>query len=157
MHASTFRRLLLVTSLVMGVGVAAPVAAMADTASTRSTAVEAKKKKKFTVKIAESELGQILVDAKGFTLYAFDPDGTNIDESQCTGGCASAWPPLEAKKARAGKGLDAALLEVGAAGQVAYNGHLLYRYAGDTAPGDTTGHGVGGVWHAVGADGNPLA
>lgn len=159
MHAPTFRRLLLVSLLVAGVGVVAPAAAMASTSDKRATAAadKKKKKKKPTVAIAESDLGQILVDAKGFTVYSFDPDGTSIDASNCTGGCASAWPHLEATKVKAGKGLDASLLEIGAENQVAYNGHLLYRYSGDVAAGDTTGHGVGGVWHAVGADGNPIA
>ena len=158
MPAPTLRRLVLVSLLVAAVTVAVPATAMASTSDKRAAAVaDKKKKKKPTVQIAESELGEILVDSKGFTLYLFDPDGTNIDVSNCTGGCASAWPHLEATKVKAGKGLDASLLEIGADNQVAYNGHLLYRYAGDVAAGDTTGHGVGGVWHAVGADGNPIA
>jgi predicted lipoprotein with Yx(FWY)xxD motif len=159
MHAPSLRRLLLVSLLAVGVGIAVPATAVAGAPNRRPSAVvDKKKKKKATVQIAESNLGQILVDSKGFTLYSFDPDGTSIDVSNCTGGCASAWPHLEAKKkVKAGKGLDASLLEIGAENQVAYNGHLLYRYAGDVAAGDTTGHGVGGVWHAVGADGNPIA
>jgi predicted lipoprotein with Yx(FWY)xxD motif len=32
--------------------------------------------------------------------------------------------------------------------QVTYQGHPQYRYARDTSPGDTTGDGVGGIWHA---------
>jgi predicted lipoprotein with Yx(FWY)xxD motif len=88
------------------------------------------------------------VDAKGRTLYAFELD-SGIDETACGGGCSSTWPGLKAKKPKAGKGLDASLLEVGASGQVAYNGHLLYKYAGDSAAGDTNGNGIGGVWHAV--------
>jgi predicted lipoprotein with Yx(FWY)xxD motif len=159
MPAPTVRRLVLVSLLALGVGVAAPAAAMASTSESRESAVadKKKKKKKPTVQIADSELGEILVDSKGFTLYLFDPDGTNIDVSNCTGGCESAWPHLTAKKVKAGEGVDASLLEIGAEGQVAYNGHLLYRYSGDVAAGDTTGHGVGGVWHAVGPDGNAIA
>jgi hypothetical protein len=33
--------------------------------------------------------------------------------------------------------------------EVANNGHPLYTYSGDTAAGQTTGEGVGGVWHVV--------
>jgi len=158
MPTPTLRRVLLISLLALGVAIAAPAAAMASTSESRqSAAADKKKKKKPTVQIADSELGEILVNSKGFTLYLFDPDGTNIDASNCTGGCESAWPHLTAKKLKAGKGLDASLLEIGAQSQVAYNGHLLYRYSGDVAAGDTTGHGVGGVWHAVGADGEPIA
>jgi predicted lipoprotein with Yx(FWY)xxD motif len=146
----------LVALLAMGAAVAVETAAVADVSSDRATEVPAKKKKKATVKVATTSLGAILVDGKGLTLYAFDPDGTDITASQCTGGCASAWPPLVAKKPRAGKGLDKALLAVGGDNQVAYNGHLLYHFASDTAKGDTFGQGVGGVWHVVGSDGNPI-
>jgi predicted lipoprotein with Yx(FWY)xxD motif len=150
-------RLLLVVLLSAGLGVAVEATALASSPGKDPSAAPAKKKKKKpTVKIAETDLGEILVDSKGRTLYAFDPDGTNIDVSNCNEGCEQAWPHLTAKKVKAGKGLDKSLLELGADNQVAYNGHLLYRFSGDTAPGDTTGQGVGGVWHVVGADGEPI-
>lgn len=157
MHGRTIRRVLLATMLTAGLGVAAGGQAFASTSARHAaTASDKKKAKKPTVKLATSTLGKILVDAKGRTLYAFDPDGSNIDASQCTGGCASVWPPLTAKKAQVGKGLDASFITVNASGQVAYNNHLLYRYSGDSAKGDTFGQGIGGVWHVVGADGSPI-
>jgi predicted lipoprotein with Yx(FWY)xxD motif len=73
--------------------------------------------------------------------------------SNCTGGCADLWPPAIAKKARAGKGLDKAKLTLGVNNQLAYDGHLLYAFASDTAPGDTNGQNVGGVWHVIDANG----
>jgi len=151
-------RLLLVALLSAGLGVAVDATALASSPGKDPSAASAKKKKKKkpTVKVAETDLGEILVDSKGRTLYAFDPDGINIDVSNCATGCEQAWPHLTAKKLKAGKGLDKSLLELGADNQVAYNGHLLYRYVGDTAPGDTTGQGVGGVWHVVDADGEPI-
>lgn len=156
MQGTTLRRLLLTSLLVGAVGLATQATALADAPARRHVAaVDKKKKKKPTVKVADSGLGEILVDGKGNTLYVFDLD-TSIDETKCGAGCDSTWPPLKSKKPKAGKGADAALLEVGAIGQVAYNGHLLYTYAADSAAGDTNGDGVGGVWHAVGADGNPL-
>lgn len=155
MHRTTLRRLLLVSMLVGSVGLATQATALAGTSARRHVAVTTKKKKP-TAKIADSSLGQILVDGKGRTLYAFDLD-SGIDESACGGGCSSTWPQLKAKKPRAGKGVDASMLVVGASGQVAYNGHLLYNYSGDSAPGDTNGNGIGGVWHAIGDDGNPTA
>jgi len=156
MPSKNVGRLLLVTLLSLGLGVAVEATALASSPGKNASAAPAKKKKKATVKVADTDLGEILVNSKGLTLYAFDPDGTNIDVSNCTEGCAQAWPPLVKKKPKAGKGLDKSLLEVGADNQVAYNGHLLYLYAGDAAPGDTTGQGVGGVWHVVGADGEPI-
>lgn len=150
-------RLLLVMLLTAGLGIAVEATAFAATPAKSHAATPAKKKKKPTVKLADSSLGQILVNSKGMTLYAFGPDGTNIDASNCTGACASAWPHLTSKKKpRAGKGLDKTLLELGVDNQVAYNGHLLYNFSGDSAPGDTNGQGVGNIWHVVGADGEPI-
>lgn len=155
MHRSSVRRVLLVTLLTTGLVVATEATAFADSSSGRPASVSAKKKP--TIKIASSDLGDILVDGKGRTLYLYTPDGSNIDESQCTGGCASAWPPLTAKKARVGKGLDASLVTVNGSGQVAYNNQLLYRYGGDSAKGDTNGQGVGGVWFVVSPSSSPAS
>jgi predicted lipoprotein with Yx(FWY)xxD motif len=115
-----------------------------------------KPKKKPTVKLGKTSFGKVLVAADGRTLYVFDPDGSDINASKCTGDCANAWPPLTATKVRAGKGLDADQLVIGESGQVAYFGHLLYKFSGDTARGDTNGQGVSGVWHVVTADGDPI-
>lgn len=175
MHRSALRRVLLVTALVTGLAVAAEATAFADGPAQRYPTSDSsdkgdaekknekdkkkdkkKNKKKPTIKVASSDLGEILVDAKGRTLYLYTPDGDDIDESQCTGGCASAWPPLTAKKARVGKGLDASFVTVNAARQVAYNNHLLYTYGGDSTKGDTNGQGVGGVWYVVGVDGSAI-
>ena len=105
------------------------------------------------VAVADTSLGEVLVDAEGRTLYLFEQDaGTEV--SACTGSCAELWPPLTSDAApTAGEGLDAALLGVAeqpdGSSQVTYNGHLLYTYAQDSAPGDTNGQGVGDVWFAV--------
>jgi predicted lipoprotein with Yx(FWY)xxD motif len=160
MHATTLRRLLLVFTLAGGVGLAAPATAMADTAAKNSAAAadqkKKKKKKKPTIKVADSDLGEILVNGKGRTLYSFDQD-SGTDETACGSGCDSTWPALESAKPKVAKGLDASLIASNSSNHVSYNGHLLYTYAADSAPGDVNGDGVGGVWHAVGADGNPLA
>ncbi|MSO79585.1 MAG: hypothetical protein EXQ79_08250 [Acidimicrobiia bacterium] len=159
MHGTTLRRLLLALLLVGAVGFATQATAFADAPARRHTAaVDKKKKKKPTIKVADSSLGEIVVTGKGQTVYAFDLDtGTGTDETACGAGCDSTWPPVEAKKPKAGKGIDATMLLVNANGQVSYNGHLLYMYAGDSASGDTNGDGIGGVWHAVGSDGVPLS
>jgi len=158
MRTRPMSRLLLTAVLATGVGIATEVTpAVAGTASRHAATAPAKKRKKATVKVATTSLGTIIVAANGKTLYAFDADGTDTTTAHCSGGCAGVWPALAAKgKLTAGKGLDATKLTVGGAKQVAYNGHLLYFYAPDAAPGATGGQGIGGVWHIVGADGNPI-
>lgn len=95
-----------------------------------------------TVKVADNaEFGEILVGPNGHTLYLFEKDqGTT---TACTGGCANAWPALSAAgEPTAGDGVDAAKLsavEGQVPNHVAYNGHLLYFFARDTAPGDVNG------------------
>jgi predicted lipoprotein with Yx(FWY)xxD motif len=67
------------------------------------------------------------------------------------------WFALKAAgKPVAGKGLRKSQLAVGESGQVAYGGHLLYNFSGDTAPGMMGGQGIAGVWHVVGANGNTI-
>jgi predicted lipoprotein with Yx(FWY)xxD motif len=98
----------------------------------------------------------ILTDAKGMTLYYYTPDkGGKVT---CTGGCATAWPPLMLPAGTikpSGVGLTGTLGTVpGATGgmQVTYNGWPLYGWIKDKAPGDTTGQGVGGNWFVVTPD-----
>jgi predicted lipoprotein with Yx(FWY)xxD motif len=107
-----------------------------------------------TVAVANSKLGDILVDGDGRTLYAFTKD--KGDQSACSGECASNWPPLTGT-ATAGTGVQAGLLstamQANGDSQVTYDGRPLYYFAGDAKPGDTNGQGVGNVWFAVTADG----
>ena len=108
-----------------------------------------------TVAVASTSLGDVLVDGEGRTLYLFtnDQGGT----SSCTGACASAWPSVEVSgDPVAGDGVDEAKLATNADGQVTYAGRPLYRYAADAKAGDVRGHGVGGVWFAVDAEGDPV-
>ena len=115
------------------------------------------------VKLADSGLGQILVGGDGHTLYLFEQD-TSGDASTCTGDCAAAWPPLTTKgQPKAGSGVDAAKLTTfkrdDGTTQVAYNGHPLYHYAEDEAPGDTNGNDsdeFGAQWYAMTAAGESV-
>ena len=109
-----------------------------------------------------SQLGKILVSSKGLTLYLFKKDtGTT---STCTGECATDWPPLRASgKPLAGTGLSSSAVGTAARSdgkpQVTYNGHPLYLFEGDSAPGQTNGEGVsafGASWFAVSPDGNQV-
>ncbi len=99
-----------------------------------------------------SDLGTVLVDTEGYTLYLFENDqGTT---SSCTGSCNDTWPAFTSEgDPTASDGIDVAKLTVatqaGGVNQVAYNGHLLYTFSGDQGPGDANGQGVGDVWFAV--------
>lgn len=100
------------------------------------------------------KLGTILVTKSGFTLYRFTPDTPK--KLACVSACISAWPPLLLPKgvthATAGSGVKQSLLGTrkrGTSLQVTYKGLPLYRYAGDSGPGQTNGQGVGGTWYVV--------
>ena len=112
-----------------------------------------------TLAVRSTDLGRVLVDSKGRTLYAFGHDLKN--KSRCSGACASNWPPTVApKKPKVGAGVSKAKLRVikraGGARQLSYAGHPLYRLSGDSAAGDTNGQGItafGGSWHVVAPSG----
>jgi predicted lipoprotein with Yx(FWY)xxD motif len=127
----------------------------ADT--TTSTEAPAPAEGASTVATADTDLGAILVDGEGMTLYLFMPDAQGA--SQCVDSCASTWPPL-AGPATAGDGVDEALLGTAdrpdGSAQVTYNGWPLYHFASDAAAGDTNGQGVGDIWYVVDASGNAI-
>jgi predicted lipoprotein with Yx(FWY)xxD motif len=85
-------------------------------------------------------------------LYWFVPDTATT--SKCNGSCATFWPPVKGP-ATAGAGVTGTLATIKRADgsvQATYNGHPLYTYVGDHAPGQATGNGLnvnGGVWHEV--------
>ncbi len=91
----------------------------------------------------------VLTNAQGMTLYYFTPDSTT--KIACTGSCAQAWPPLVFKGSGAPEGdapLSGKLTTVNGANgiQVEYNGHPMYAYSGDSAPGQANGQGLFGKW-----------
>ncbi|WP_324651127.1 hypothetical protein [Georgenia sp. H159] len=103
---------------------------------------------------ADTDLGTVLVDGEGMTLYLFTNDSPGM--SACTGDCLVAWPPVEGEPA-AGEGVDEALLgsierEDGTV-QATYGDWPLYYFSQDTSPGDVTGQGVNDVWFVVTPDG----
>ena len=115
-----------------------------------------------SVKLASTKLGKVLVDAQGRTLYLFEADKGPM--SACDGACASVWPPLKAtREPTAGSGVTASKLGTtkrsDGATEVTYNGHPLYTYAGDSAPGQTSGQGLddyGAEWYALSASGTKV-
>jgi predicted lipoprotein with Yx(FWY)xxD motif len=115
-----------------------------------------------SVGLRSTDLGKILVDGKGQTLYLFEKDkGTS---STCDGACAGAWPPLTTSgKPSAGTGVIASKLgttkRADGTTEVTYNGHPLYTYAGDGAPGQTSGQGLddyGAEWYVLSRTGKTV-
>jgi predicted lipoprotein with Yx(FWY)xxD motif len=108
--------------------------------------------------LSDTALGDVVADGSGFTVYLFLPDDGG--DSTCYGECESNWP-FVAEVTGVGEGLDASLLgtteRTTGERQATYGGWPLYGYAGDVAPGDTTGQGVGGVWFAIDATGAAIA
>lgn len=102
--------------------------------------------------IKDTKIGPVLTDAKGDTLYWYAKD-TKDGPSTCTGACLAAWPAVLGQ-AVAAPGIKFAgqlgdVTDAGGAIQATYNGYPLYTYQADRAPGQTTGNGAGGVWHAI--------
>ena len=94
----------------------------------------------------------VLADSKGLTLYWFVPDTST--KSNCNGSCIHYWPPVTGP-VTAGSGVTGHLGTITRSNgtkQATWDGHPLYTYIGDTAPGTDKGNGLnlsGGVWHAI--------
>jgi predicted lipoprotein with Yx(FWY)xxD motif len=105
-----------------------------------------------TLKTAQIGGRTVLTNAKGFTLYLFAPD--TPAKSNCNASCAAYWPPVTGN-AVAGQGVTGRLGTIkrsDGATQATYNGHPLYTYVGDSAPGQAHGNGLnlnGGLWYVV--------
>jgi predicted lipoprotein with Yx(FWY)xxD motif len=108
-----------------------------------------------TIGVVNGDLGEILVDSQGRTLYMFQKDSGT--KSTCFGECAVNWPPLRVSgKPTEGNGANPALVGTTSRPtgepQVTYDGHPLYLFDGDKNAGDTSGEGVnafGGNWYAL--------
>lgn len=114
--------------------------------------------------VADSDLGEIVVDGEGMTLYMFDKDSQGSGSSTCEGQCATNWPPLNTEATSADDiGVEDVTGEVGTITgvdgktQVTLNGWPLYYFAADKAAGDTTGQGVGGIWWVLSPEGERIA
>jgi predicted lipoprotein with Yx(FWY)xxD motif len=94
----------------------------------------------------------VLTNAKGFTVYWFGPDTPAT--SKCYGSCAAYWPPVTGTAAASPgvPGRVGTIIRTGGSRQLTYNGHPLYTYIADTAPGLARGNNInlnGGLWHEV--------
>jgi predicted lipoprotein with Yx(FWY)xxD motif len=112
-----------------------------------------------TVQVEDSDLGEIVVDAEGKTLYVFLADEGG--ESTCYEDCEASWPPLTvAGEPVAGDGIETSVLGTTERDdgtlQVTLDGQPLYYFAADETVDDVNGQGVGDVWYVVAPDGAPI-
>ena len=100
----------------------------------------------------KAKVGSVIVDAQGRTLYRFTAEAQG--RPVCTGACVGTWPPAVVTDA-AGLPMHVATVKRPDDGklQLTYDGHPLYRYAGDQSKADANGDGVGGQWFVVKASG----
>jgi predicted lipoprotein with Yx(FWY)xxD motif len=105
-----------------------------------------------TLKTTTIKGATVLTNGKGSTLYWFAPDTPTT--SHCTGTCAQYWPPVTGKPT-ASPGVTGRLGTItrpDGSVQATYDGHPLYTYIADTAPGQARGNNInlnGGLWHEV--------
>lgn len=94
----------------------------------------------------------VVTDSKGLTLYWFAPDTPTA--SHCSGSCAAYWPPVIGSPTR-DPGVTGTLGSIKRSGgsiQATYDGHPLYTYIADTAPGQDNGNDIdlnGGYWYQM--------
>ncbi|MGW5852493.1 SCO0930 family lipoprotein [Streptomyces sp. NPDC055254] len=107
------------------------------------------------------QLGPVLTDSAGLTLYRFDKDTAEPSKSNCDGDCAKTWPVVAAGDAVAAAEMDPALLgevvRTDGSKQLTVAGWPAYRFNKDTKAGDVNGQGVGGVWFSFAPDGKKAA
>ncbi|WP_433129558.1 hypothetical protein ACQPWW_04940 [Micromonospora sp. CA-240977] len=107
------------------------------------------------------ELGPVVLDGQGFTLYRFDRDSSAPSRSTCTEGCLLQWLPVLVSEKIKFANLDPAKLGAVArpdgTQQVTVGGWPVYRFAADQVPGQVSGQGVDGAWFVVAPDGSKAA
>jgi predicted lipoprotein with Yx(FWY)xxD motif len=109
-----------------------------------------------SLKTAKIGGATVLTNAGGFTLYSFAPDTSTT--SNCNGTCAQNWPPVNGPAAASGiKGTFGTIKRSDGSTQATFDGHPLYTFVGDTAPGQAKGNGLnaaGGLWHEITTSGS---
>jgi len=139
--------------LLAAAGVAAvAVSAAACSSSPSSTSAGSGTPSSAALKTATIGGVTVVTNGRGFTLYSFGPDSAG--RSVCNGACAQYWPPVTGP-ATAGPGVTGKLGTItrsDGSKQATYNGHPLYTYIADTAPGQAKGNNLnlyGGLWREV--------
>ena len=152
----TTRALALPQTRLMTLALAGAVA-LAATGSA-SLATRAQDSASLDISTATADVGTYLVDGEGNTLYYFTPDTPGV--SVCEGDCLEAWPALVVGDGQfpfGDEGVTGTLsfgLRSDGTQHATYRGRPLYYFAGDSAPGETNGQGLGDVWYVAAEDGS---
>lgn len=105
------------------------------------------------MEVKTTAAGSVLANPHGMTVYYFTGDKPGSGVSACTGHCATVWPPVMAPvRIPAGVKLAGPVGSIACpmgGRQVTVDGYPIYRYAGDHAPGQAAGNGIGGKWHVI--------
>lgn len=106
-----------------------------------------------SLRTEQTGAGTVLATSTGLTLYYYTGDHPGSGTSKCTGSCAVSWPPLVApvqvpNGVRLG-GPVGQITRSDGLPQVTIDGYPIYRYTGDTMPGQASGNGIGGEWRVV--------
>ena len=136
----------------------ATTAAFAATSATAHSGTVAAKP---TVTIAHTDVGPLLANHAGYTVYMFVRDKRNKDECRKIKGCEKDWPAVTTTgKPIAGKGVKKSLLGSipykGTLRELTYKGHPLHTYRFDTSKGSVINIGnrqFGGAWYGLNANG----
>jgi predicted lipoprotein with Yx(FWY)xxD motif len=137
----------------------APSSASASASSTTSSASTSSSAASTTLALATTNLGEVVVDGRGRTLYMYGKDTPGSGKSVCTGACLTAWPPVIATGAPTVTGVTGTVGTIDTPDgkkQVTLNGWPLYTYVKDAKAGDTTGQNVGQVWFVLDKTGTPV-
>jgi predicted lipoprotein with Yx(FWY)xxD motif len=133
---------------------AAPGASTSTSAPAASATASVAAAAAVELKTESTKLGTVLTDDKGKTVYWFAKDTSRA--SACTGACATAWPPVlgmpQAASGTTLTGKFGTIRRSDGTVQATYDGHPLYTFEGDTAPGQTNGNGViafGAAWSVI--------
>jgi predicted lipoprotein with Yx(FWY)xxD motif len=113
-----------------------------------------------SVKVSATSFGNILVDARGRTLYFYAGDVQGSGVSSCTGGCAPVWPVFSADAIRVSPPLNAAdfgsITRPDGSKQTSYKGRPLYYFSNDLNPGDINGSGIDKLWNLANIPGTVI-
>jgi predicted lipoprotein with Yx(FWY)xxD motif len=108
--------------------------------------------------VASTSLGNVLVDAKGETVYMLTADSNG--HSTCSGACLQYWPPVAPGAAASTvTGKVASTTTTNGSKIATVGGWPVYTFIQDQKPGDVTGEGIsnfGGIWYAVSPSGQPV-
>jgi predicted lipoprotein with Yx(FWY)xxD motif len=133
----------------------------AQSSSTAAASTPASSAPVALITTKHDKLGTILAyGPKHLTVYLFEADKGK--SSNCTGGCAAAWPPVIGKPRSAGGAVASKLGTITRAGgttQVTYKGHPLYLFVKDKDDEDAYGQAVkafGADWYVLAASGNKI-